>query len=156
MSELYKIILTSCVTLLGGIFLLIILKFFIEPIHEQRKLIGEILDLLIFYANEYANPGSHESPKMDPGETEASRALRRNATQLISKTNVILWYSLWKVLGFVRRREDIQVAYEGLIFLSNSISIGDPIKNLNKAKQITKCLGYKVKEEKDEEKGRAS
>ncbi|MCJ7635467.1 hypothetical protein MUP77_24145, partial [Candidatus Bathyarchaeota archaeon] len=61
MSELFKIVLTSSLTIFGGIVVLtmgqIITKFFIEPIHEQFRLIGEINDSLIYYANVYCNAG---------------------------------------------------------------------------------------------------
>ena len=42
MSELFKIVLTSSITVLSGILVFVggqlIAKFFIEPIHEQRRL----------------------------------------------------------------------------------------------------------------------
>ncbi len=54
--------LTASITILGGfiVFVLgqIVVKFFIEPIHEQSKTIGEIAYSLIFYANLYSNPGN--------------------------------------------------------------------------------------------------
>ena len=88
---------------------------------------------------------------MDEGATEASRVLRRHGTQLITKTNFIPLYPLWNFFRVVRKRKDIEDAYKGLIFLSNSISVGDPIVNLEKSKQINKCLGVGVKKESNEE-----
>ncbi|MFN6188908.1 MAG: hypothetical protein ACK460_22975, partial [Microcystis sp.] len=69
MSELFKIILTSSLTVIGGIIVLvvgqIITKFFIEPIHEQAKAIGEIAYSLTMYSNVYGNPGILKREKMD-------------------------------------------------------------------------------------------
>ena len=55
MSEEYKILLTSALTILGGIIIFAagqaLVKFIIEPLHDQSNLIGEIADSLVFYAN---------------------------------------------------------------------------------------------------------
>lgn len=55
MSELYKIILTSSLTVLGGVITFvagqIVIKFLIEPIHNYMQLVSEIADTLILYAN---------------------------------------------------------------------------------------------------------
>lgn len=88
-NELFKIILISCLTVLGGIVVFvmgqIITKFFIEPLHEQSKLIGEIAYSLIFYANLYSNPGSGNFEKIE----EASKVLRQQASQLLEKSYAI-------------------------------------------------------------------
>jgi hypothetical protein len=55
MTDVDKIILTSIGTIIGGLIILavgqIIIKFFIDPYQEYRKLLGEIVDVLTFYAN---------------------------------------------------------------------------------------------------------
>src|SRR5688572_8306196 len=55
MSEELKIILTSSLTILGGIIVFVagqvVTKFIIEPLYEQSKLIGEIANSLTYYAN---------------------------------------------------------------------------------------------------------
>ena len=60
MSELFKILLTSFLTVFSGTVVFVagqnVSRFFIEPIHEQRRLIGEIAYVLIFYAPFYAIP----------------------------------------------------------------------------------------------------
>ena len=57
--ELFKIFLTSGLTITGGVLIFVlgqmILKFVIEPIHEFNKLKGEIAYSLVFYANVYMN-----------------------------------------------------------------------------------------------------
>jgi len=69
MFQLTQIILTSSLTVLGGVLIYIIGQiislFFIEPIHEQKKIIGEVDDALGFYANIYCNPGVLPKEKID-------------------------------------------------------------------------------------------
>ena len=55
MTEITKIILTSSLTVMGGVIVLvvgqIVVKFLLEPFQNHRKLIGEIANSLILYAN---------------------------------------------------------------------------------------------------------
>jgi hypothetical protein len=55
---------TVALTILSGLGLLvlgqIVIRSFIDPIYEFRKLRGRIADALIFYANLYMNPGSYD------------------------------------------------------------------------------------------------
>ncbi len=140
MSELFKIVLTSSLTVCGGIFLLvagqIITKFFIEPIHEQFRLIGEIADSLVFYANVYGNPGFGDPERM----SKASDKLRQQASQLRARTNAIRGYQLWQFLRIVPKREGVMEASRNLIGLSNSIHQGDPKTNNEREKAIIEYL----------------
>ena len=146
MSELFKIVLTSSFTVLGGILVFvvgrIIEKFAIEPIHEQSKLIGEIADSLIFYADLYSNPGSGQREQMD----EAKKVLREQASQLIARNNMIPCYKFWRYLslGHLPKRADIIEARKNLIGLSNSIHRGDPYANERRREEIEKRLGIKT------------
>jgi len=129
MSELYKIVLTSSLTIFGGIVVLtigqIITKFFIEPIHEQFRLIGEITDSLIFYANIYCNPGFGREEDWK----KAENVLRQRASQLMAKTYVIRCYKLWQYLKIVRKYTDIIEARKNLIGLSNSVRHSNQMEN---------------------------
>jgi hypothetical protein len=153
--ELFKIALTSSLTVLGGVvvFVLgqIIAKFFIEPIHEQFRVIGEIADLLIFYADLYSNPGDSNPERRE----EASKMLRKQASQLMARTSTIRLYKLWQFLEFVRKHADIMEAHKHLIGLSNCIFIPPNSglreglskiieNNYNSRKKIEKCLRIKT------------
>lgn len=144
MSELSKIVLTSSLTIFGGIVVFtmgqVIAKFLIEPIHEEFKLIGEITDSLIFYANVYLNPGTLKTEKMD----EAQTVLRQRATQLMAKTHTIRLYKLWQLLKIVPKYGDIVEARKNLIGLSNSIQNGDPEENHKRVEEIEKLLHIKT------------
>jgi hypothetical protein len=146
MSEIFKIVLTSSFTIVGGVIIFvmgqIISKFLIEPIHEQRKTIGEIADSLIFYANVYGNPGLGPKEKMD----EAYQRLRELATLLQSKTHLIPFYSFFSSCGMVQKPSDIQEASSQLIGLSNSVyqppddPVGTALSNAGRADKIKRLL----------------
>ena len=144
MTELYKIILTSGFTIFGGIFVYVmgqvISRFFIEPIHEQSRCIGEIANCLIFYAKFYANPGTNKPED----ENRASEALRQHASLLISKTHIIRWYILFEFLKFVPKRKVVGEAVIELILLSISVSQGNSSLNNATRQKIVKLLNIKI------------
>ena len=144
MSELCTILLTSCLTVLTGTTLFVIgqivSKFLIEPILEQRRVIGEIAYSLIFYARDYTSPGLGKRDRMD----EASEVLRQHASQLRARTHAIPWYGFWALLRRVRKYEDVLEASKRLIGLSNSIHQGDGLRNYQLARDIEKLLGIRT------------
>ena len=144
MTELEKIFITSFLTIFGGVvvFVLgqIITKFFVEPIHDQFRLIGEIADSLIFYANLYMNPGSGKPEKMD----EAAQKLRQQSSQLRARTYAIRWYELWEFVGLVLKRTDVMVASHNLMWLSQFVHQGDALENEERRWEIEKRLGIKT------------
>lgn len=145
MTELQKIVLTSSLTILGGISVFvvgqIVSKFLIEPIHEQSKIIGKIADSLIFYANLYSNPGSN-IPREE--SDEASRTIRQQASQLMAKSHAVRWYRLWQFFRVVPRYDDIVEASKNLIGLSNSFRHGEAIQNDKRRREIERLLGIRT------------
>lgn len=171
MSELFKIILTSSLTILGGILVFVIgqvvVKFILEPLHEQAKLIGEIANSLIFFAN--VGPGlvslylkrlqdiSKQNDLDEPARKlftegyqdlikrewssseEATTILRQQASQLMGTTHAIPVYWLWALLGVVPKREDVIVASQELIGLSN-----EEHKSTARAREIAKRLRIRI------------
>jgi hypothetical protein len=148
MTELEKIILTSCLTIFGGVVVIvggqIIIKFFIEPIHDQFRLIGEIADSLIFYADLYLNPGSGQTDKETEKRDQASQKLRRQSSQLRARTKAIRWYELWGSIGLVLKRTDVMEASRLLMALSNSVHRGNALKNEEWRREIEKRLGIET------------
>ena len=142
MSEL----LTASITIFGGFVVFVLgqmtLKFLIEPIHKQSEIIGQIAHSLIFYANQYSNPGSGKPEDMD----QTSKVLRSQAALLIAKTHVIKMYTLFEFLKLVPRRSAIGEAHRNLIGLSNSVYGGPGItgvENHKMRKEIEKLLNIK-------------
>lgn len=145
MSELLKIALTA----VGGVTVFVIgqlvAKFLIEPIHEQKKLIGEIAATIIFYSNVGAGVEQHyfdqikaidksDDPKKEilidrytnilnshwAKSDEAAMTLRRQATELLGKTHAIPFYKLLSLLRQVPKLDNITAASSELIGMSNS------------------------------------
>lgn len=120
MSELTKVFLTAAITIIGSIIIVvigqIIIKFVIEPIHEQKKHIAEINNVLIFYANQF---GLY-SGKNDQGDKVVDD-VRNLSTKLRATTHLIPMYRLLSCLKIVKRKESIDKACSALIGLSNSV-----------------------------------
>jgi hypothetical protein len=121
--ELTKIFLTSGVTIVGGLFILMLTKFLIEPAHEQSKVIGEINNDLSFYANWYVNPMPfHQRPEPVRQEAlDASNAIRRCSSRLSGTTRAIRWYGLFDKLRLIPPRHNVEEAVKGLMYISNSM-----------------------------------
>lgn len=121
LSQVTQILLTSGLTITGGLFVLVVgqvvIKFIIEPIQEQAKTIGKIASDLIYYANIYTNPGLGDEKELN----DASKALRQHASQLRGQTQAIPWYRFWSMLGFVPTRDNVIKASANLISLSNTV-----------------------------------
>ncbi len=143
MNEVYKIFLTSALTIIGGVIIYslsqIISKFLIEPINKQAETIGDISDALVYYAREYSSPGRLRREMLD----EAHDRLRKLASLLTARTYMIVWYSFFQKIGFVRDLKSVETASRKLIGLSNSVygGVGDNgIDNTNKANEIRQLL----------------
>jgi hypothetical protein len=104
-------------------------RFIIEPIHEQRKAIGEISNALLFYGNiahAGANTGRDFTIHYPDEPHEASRTIRALAARLRSTLWTIPAYGLWAALGIIPRRRSILEASTHLIGWSNSLYDGMP------------------------------
>ena len=141
MSELFKIVLTSSLTVLGGVIVFslgqLIQKFLIDPVHEQAKVIGEISFGLTYYACWYANPGMGKADDLKA----VYDALRHCASQLAATTNSIHCYRCFNMLGLVPDRRDVSDAKGRLLLIANSIYQTDKGRdNSTDAKEIKRLL----------------
>lgn len=126
----------------------IITAFYIEPIHDQRRVIGEIADAIIFYANKYHYyplsifPSNLVRDDKTKDQKEIiSDSIRKLGTGLISKTHMIPLYEVFAFLHIVKPMKNILKAKKALIGLSNLV--GSPDRN-NQQKfedEIRKSLG---------------
>jgi hypothetical protein len=118
MSEL----LTASITVALGFFVFVLGQFTqrlcIEPIQEQKRVIGEIAYLLDYYGNvaSVAKTGLTE---------EASRELRRLAGELRVTPRTILGYRIFEFLRVVEKRDNVTRATTELKGLSLSIRMKD-------------------------------
>ena len=140
MSELFKILLTSSLTIIGGVlvfsFSQLILRFLIDPVHEQTKAFGEIAFCLSYYSAWYANPGSGRSDDME----RASNALRQCAGHLVATSRAIRCYKVFERLRLVPSQPGVKEATGHLIRISNSIFGAHGSNNSRDANQISRLL----------------
>lgn len=128
MSSWHQIILTSIITITGGVSIFclgqIILKFFIEPIQELDQCRGKTCDILIFYRNIYLNPNFASEDKMK----EISKEIRELAVMLLAKKSMIRGYNFFEKINIITTQENILIAHKNLIGLANSIQKIEPIE----------------------------
>ena len=140
MSDLDKILLTAVTTVVGGVTVLtigqVLTRFLIEPIHEQRKLVGLIADALLYYAHYLAD--SFDRPISEVGE--APDKFRRFAAELMAKTVAVPGYRLWGWLRVIRPFSQIIKARGALFGLSNSLHRKDWERKIKLAQEIATAL----------------
>jgi hypothetical protein len=90
----------------------------IEPIQEQKRVIGEIAYLLDYYGNveSVAKAGLTE---------EASRELRRLAGELRATLRTVLGYRVFALLRFVEKSDKVMTATTELKWVTLSIRMND-------------------------------
>ncbi|MBI1921868.1 MAG: hypothetical protein HYS23_12400 [Geobacter sp.] len=144
MRELAKIVMTSAATILGGVIVLIagqlLSKFFIEPLQEFKKLLGEIRYSLVFFAREIHTPISGDKDICD----KASEALRKHSCDLRSKVAAIPFYEFMsnRSSGFLPNKASVLEAARLLIALSNSVHKDDRSMNFDLKRKIYSLLGF--------------
>jgi hypothetical protein len=136
---------TPFVTIVSGLALLvlgqIIIRTFIDPIYELRKMRGEIADAIIFYANLYMNPGhEHKSPEIEA----AVNALRSLGSRLEARRYAVPFYSLFAFIKAVPPTISIDKAKRGLVGLSNNIYSGKVEYNEKRRREIIEALNLKI------------
>ncbi len=144
MTDLWKIVLTSAFTVAGGVLVLmvgqLVQRFFIEPLHEQAKVVGEIAYALSYYAPVYANPTNTVMRPDGVNLTDATEdALRALASRLIATTTAIRWHGLARLV-FSPPRKDVLDGAFALIGLSNSVRTGTSKGNMETRDRVLKLL----------------
>lgn len=131
MGDVEKAAVTALFAILVLMIGQILQKWIMEPLQEQRKLIGEIAFALVFYAN-----FSEVKPK------EELETAQREIRSLASKFRATLWtipfYGLFALFKIVPKRKDVLSASSGLIGMSNSLRERGRMEHLN---QISHALG---------------
>ena len=118
MDAITEIILTFVTTVGGGVLVFvggqIIVRFFIDPYHEYRKLVGEIADALVYYANV---TGSSREER----QHEASNVFRQKASLLRVRAYAIPRYDWFVKANAVPAWNSIMDASVNLLALSNDV-----------------------------------
>lgn len=133
-SAFYTVVTGYTIFILGQV----TINFWLNPIKEQKKIIGEIQHATILY---YANVFSSMMNKTL--KNEASDEFRRLATQLVATTRIIPTYKLSSILFQLPSIENIGSAHHSLVGLSNSAlseSSRDTYKIMESLKTSLKLL----------------
>jgi hypothetical protein len=145
MHELFKIVLTACVTLIAGVLLLIVTqiltRFVVDPLLDFRRLLGEIGHTLVFYSNYFFN-ASHTASS--PESDKAKRKCRRLASRLRSFSNAVPFYAFLARLRVVPPHNDVYEASANLIGLSNTTATHPPAIVQKQYDRISKLLRIRV------------
>lgn len=146
-------LLTAAITLAGAVILFVfnqwIQRFYFEPLHEQRKVIGEVDYLLMFWAPQFTNPSQWDalSSEQRSYREKGSEALRDVACGLVATTNAVGAY--WLATRSPSRAETREAA-RCLIGIANSM---DPEtgsgretgkENKDDAQRVRKLLRLKI------------
>jgi hypothetical protein len=118
-------VVTGIVTALLAVLVFVVtqsfLKIILEPIQDQRKLIGEIAHALLFYANVYhlhiQRPDEEQKQEID----NAKKAFRELAGRLRASLWTIPLYDALALLGRVPKQQDVLAASDALVGWSNSL-----------------------------------
>ena len=119
--ELFRIVLTASLTLIGGVILLvasqILTRFVVDPLVEFRRLLGEVGHTLVFYAHYLFNPAQTAS---FPEFQQAKHECRSLASRLRSFSNAVPLYAALAWLRLVPPHDSVYQASVVLIGLSNT------------------------------------
>ena len=130
--------LTAAITVVLGfvIFVLgqIAQRFFLEPIQEQKRVIGEITHAVV----QYANVSDKSPPEI---RLEAHQELRDLAARLNATLRTIPLYRYFEARGWVEKKENVNAARSGLVGWSNSVVMEKPPNLETHRSAIIKALG---------------
>lgn len=144
MDDMTKIVLTASLTIIGSVFVFVtgqlIVKFVIEPVHDLKKLLGDIRFSLVFHAQAISTPVGDKA-----SEDVAQNELRKLSCDLRSKIETIPFYKLWSSIsrGFLPIERSAYEASKCLMGLSNSVHQPDRSdKNAARILKIERLLNY--------------
>jgi hypothetical protein len=151
MPDIEKSIVTAAFTILGGITVYVVgqllSKFFIEPVHELRKTIGEVRFNLAFHAPEIHTPIGRTKERSD----KARDALMKSSCDLLAKLQAISLYDRLASIskGVLPSRKSVEDAAVQLRGLSTYVhETGDKANEAleviaKRVERIEKLLGLK-------------
>ena len=121
MNDVLKIVLPSCLTLIGGVTLLVIgqviTRFIVDPLLDFRRLLGKIAYTLILYEKFLINvPTTATTPQF----SEAKEKCRVLASRLFAVSAAVPFYEYLAANECVPPLDDVYAAGGHLIGLSNS------------------------------------
>ena len=146
MRELAKIVLTACLTLGGGVTLLVLTqfltRFIVEPLIDFRRLLGEVAYTLILNAKFFFNPST--AMGLWPEFEKAKQQCRDLASRLHAFSAAVPLYRFLSRVHLVPCLDYVYDAAAQLIGLSN-LSATTPANIVQQHyDRISKLLGIRV------------
>lgn len=97
MNEVWKIVLTACVTILGGVIVFsagqLIQRFWIEPLHQLRTAIAKVEHLLVLYGDVVPRTGSLPDERRAKAREAFCQAAAELRSHLYTTGRAGLWIS---------------------------------------------------------------
>ena len=103
MYDFFKIVLTAGTTLIGGTALLVLSKIFVEPIHELKKIIGEIA-AYVFKFHSLLSDVPH------PDEVELRNTigkLQEFSAEFRASINTVPWFPIFAKIKLLPPKKDL-------------------------------------------------
>ncbi len=136
MSDLQQVLLTFLLTVLGGAALLVvgqvIIRFYVDPLIEQKKAIAQVHNALRFYSNIITSPGVVDQEQ----RSELTSVLRQTSVSLQVSTHSIPTYRVFEALHLVPTLSQIRVASTEIMALSISLRQGEELANLDRIQSV--------------------
>jgi hypothetical protein len=122
MSELFKIVLTVGLTVVGGLAVFVLQRFVLDPLNEQNKVLGRIAYAMFYYGREYSYPidPSHAPEDAQKRYQAAADQIRGLAASLAEASQAIRFRWVWIPLGLTQRRKTINDSIGLLTRISNA------------------------------------
>jgi len=125
-QQIQIILYTSSLTILGGIIVFVVSQFLdklmIEPLNQFEKSRGEINYHLLFFANQYLNPGTVEKEEL----IKSFSRMRELSAKIITDMYAIHGYGLLVLLGMVPDQRDVILATNQMFLFPMNFPEGRP------------------------------
>ena len=139
--------LKSALTVAGGVLIFVlgqvVQRLLIEPIHEQRKTIGEIAYALLMYGNvgQVAEIQAKDIPVVEPTPPlEVVKTVRALAARLQQSRQTIPMYPVLALVRAVPSTANLLEAIKWLTAWSNSIYTGQPMSAQDKVAKALRII----------------
>lgn len=152
MNELFKIVLTSGLTVVGGLAVFVLQRFVLEPLNEQSKVLGRVTYAMFYWGREYGLPidPSHAPEDAQRRYWAAADEVRGLAGSLAEASQSVRFHWVWIALRLTPRRKKINDAIGLLTRMSNSFFAFDVAQRTEQSRQncadadeISRLLGLK-------------
>ena len=132
---------TIFLTIISGVFVFVlgqtILKLVIEPVNEMKQTIGNVAFTLLQYSNAYGNTEVIADAEIVKNIKTEIRSL---ASNLLRSVSIIPFYPKIRKIFALPTEAEVESSITGLIALSNSLVIGNPIHIAEREREIFESL----------------